>query len=71
MICRCCGAWATTTGGCIRCIASLWCGHCQAQFCGNHGQEAFANHREKCYGINTVNITVTPAANNFPISEMD
>lgn len=59
MICSCCGGGITTSGGCISCMGRLWCVYCQAQFCANHGQEAFARHYEKCSGVSTVSVKVT------------
>lgn len=51
MGCPCCGSRDLTTGGCIHCLSSTWCGTCGARFCTSHGQETFPKHLESCPGI--------------------
>lgn len=51
MGCPCCGSRDLTTGGCVQCMSTTWCGSCGARFCTNHGLEGFSKHVESCPGI--------------------
>lgn len=54
MICGCCGASITHTGGCIECASTIWCS-CGLKYCGTHGKgKDWAEHQKDCPNLTIV-----------------